>query len=205
MSREQVITALVYALVPLASVLLGAYLKGWGALPAAHALEEVRAELARLTHASGLYVQRQHKVFTKVYRAMRFARDQLVNSTEIPPFQYDLLDLTADEMDAQIERQGAREPLRRRMRENWRADEESRRNALMLLQTELPRLYRDTASDHITKAMNAYLGNRLYFSDTGIAANGGRAGGPASRCGGDRVRSAAARPRTLAGGDGRGA
>jgi hypothetical protein len=177
MDRNQVIFLLAQALL---LALWGVGVLGWkflvkrvesaGEARSAQALEELRARLDRLTHATGLYVQRQHEVFPEVYRAMRFARDQLVDSTQMPPFQHDLLGLTADEMDAHLEQQGGREPLRRQVRAEWRADEESRRNALMLVQSELPQSYRDTASDHITKATNVYLGNRLYFSDAGIAA-----------------------------------
>jgi hypothetical protein len=83
MKLEQVITALLYALIPLAGVFLGAYLKGWGAVPSAQALEEVRADLARLTQASSLYVQRQHEVFTEFYRHLRRSHDHLALIT--PP------------------------------------------------------------------------------------------------------------------------
>jgi hypothetical protein len=69
-----------------------------GAEPSARALEEVRSELARLTHASGLYVQRQHEVYATVYRALRFSRDELAEVMEPTTLEHELRMLTADEL-----------------------------------------------------------------------------------------------------------
>jgi hypothetical protein len=174
MTRDQVIFLLVEGLVLLTA---GLGVLGWkylvsraesaGAEPSARALEQVRSELARLTHATGLYVQRQHQVYATVYRALRFSRDQLANVMEPATLYYDLRGLTADEMDKRMKKQGFCEPSRRKVLAGWGDDEDERTVGLHTLQSETPQMYWDVGARHITKATNAYLGKLLYFSDDG--------------------------------------
>ena len=170
MTREQVISALLYALVPLASVFLGAWLKGWAALPAGRALEEVRAELARLTHASGLYVQRQHDIFSEVYQLLRRAHDNLaLVAEERQTLRHDVKDFTREELEAELKTLW-RAPALREVLAKWDEGEQGRVDALRLLQAKLPLAHWDAATGEVTEGTNRYLTNALYFSDDGVAA-----------------------------------
>jgi hypothetical protein len=134
-----------------------AWAKGWGSASAAEALEEARAELARLTHASGLYTQRQHEVFSEVYQALRRARDNLVLVTEQHmTLRHDVKGMTREELREVLER--------------WDDGEEGRVTGVRLLQANLPQAHWDAATDHLMSATNCYLSNALYFSNEGLAA-----------------------------------
>jgi hypothetical protein len=177
MTREHVVFLLVECLVLLST---GLGVLGWkylvrraesaGAAPSAQALAKVQAELSRLTHASGLYVQRQHEVYAKVYRALRFSRDQLAKIDGQFTLEVDLLGLTADELDKRLAKTGFREPSRRKVLADWGADETARVHALQTLQLETPGMYYSVGMKSLGKAVNEYLGNLLYFSAEGIDA-----------------------------------
>jgi hypothetical protein len=175
MTRDQVIFVLVEVLVLAAS---GLVVLGWkylvrraesaGAEPSARALEEVRANLARLTQASSLYMQRQHEVYTEVYRHLRLAQDELLRVSGDPVLIHDIRGFTADEIDELLKESGWRAPARRDVVVLW--NEKTQTQALTMIKTRSPLVFYEGGMESLRKATNRYLGNRLYFSDEGIEA-----------------------------------